>query len=129
VRTVEVLIAQFRVCFYKKKVIMPFLWGHVLPSGLTLASVSQRYVGIFLKFGMGGGYFAKRFRANLGFMSFGWMTVIILVKGFDCSVSDIHMSVHRKIIKNYSQQDAMLLEFIDFYRCSTCFRRFLRPSS
>jgi hypothetical protein len=40
---------------------------------------------------------------------------------------DIHMSVHRNIITNYSQQDATFLEFIYFYRCSTCFRRFLRP--
>jgi len=32
-------------------------------------------------------------------------------------------------ITNYSQQDAMFLEFIYFYRRSTCFRRFLRPSS
>jgi hypothetical protein len=42
---------------------------------------------------------------------------------------DIHMSVHRNIISNYSQRDATSLEFIYFYRRSTCFRRFLRPSS
>jgi len=42
---------------------------------------------------------------------------------------DIHMSVHRNTISNYSQQDATLFEFIYFYRRSTCFRRFLRPSS
>jgi hypothetical protein len=29
--------------------------------------------------------------------------------------SDIHMSVHRNIIANYSQQDATFLEFIYFY--------------
>ena len=39
------------------------------------------------------------------------------------------MSVHRNIITNYSQQDATFLEFIYFYRRSTCFRRFLRPPS
>ena len=39
------------------------------------------------------------------------------------------MSVHRNIITNYSQQDATFLEFIYFYRRSTRFRRFLRPSS
>ena len=39
------------------------------------------------------------------------------------------MSVHRNIITNYSQQDATFLKFIYFYRRSTCFRRFLRPSS
>ena len=39
------------------------------------------------------------------------------------------MSLHRNIITNYSQQDATFLEFIYFYRRSTCFRRFLRPSS
>jgi len=33
------------------------------------------------------------------------------------------------IITNYSQQDATFLEFIYFYRRSTCFRWFLRPSS
>jgi hypothetical protein len=42
---------------------------------------------------------------------------------------DIHMSVHRNIITNYSQQSATFLKFIYFYRHSTCFRRFLRPSS
>ena len=36
---------------------------------------------------------------------------------------DIHMSAHRNIIPNYSQQDATFLEFIYFYRRSTCFRR------
>jgi len=41
----------------------------------------------------------------------------------------IHISVHRNVIPNYSQQDATFLEFIYFYRRSTCFRRFLRPSS
>jgi len=43
--------------------------------------------------------------------------------------TDIHMSVHRNVITNYSQQDATFLEFIYFYRRSTCFRQFLRPSS
>jgi len=33
------------------------------------------------------------------------------------------------IITNYSQQDATFLEFMYFYRCSTCFRRFLCKSS
>jgi len=42
---------------------------------------------------------------------------------------DIHMSVHRNIISNYSQQDATFLEFIYFYRRPSCFRRFLSPSS
>jgi hypothetical protein len=42
---------------------------------------------------------------------------------------DIHMSVHCNIITNYSQQDATFLEFIYFYRHSTCFGRFLCPSS
>jgi len=42
---------------------------------------------------------------------------------------DIHLSVHRNIITNYSQQDVTSLEFIYFYKRSTCFRRFLCPSS
>jgi len=32
-------------------------------------------------------------------------------------------------IANYSQQDATFLNIFIFYRRSTCFRRFLRPSS
>jgi hypothetical protein len=36
---------------------------------------------------------------------------------------------HYITIKNHSQQDAMFLEFIYFYRRSTCFRLFIRPSS
>ena len=39
-------------------------------------------------------------------------------------LSDIHMSVQRNIISNYNFSG-----FIYFYRHSTCFRRFLRPSS
>jgi hypothetical protein len=42
---------------------------------------------------------------------------------------DIHMTVHRDIIPNYSQQDATFLEFVYFCRRSTCFKRFYRPSS
>jgi hypothetical protein len=34
-----------------------------------------------------------------------------------------------EVITNYSQQDATFLEYIYFYRLSTSFRRFLRPSS
>jgi hypothetical protein len=34
-----------------------------------------------------------------------------------------------KPVTNYNQQDATFLEFIYFYRRSTCFWRFLRPSS
>jgi hypothetical protein len=44
-------------------------------------------------------------------------------------IRDICMSLHHNIITDYSQQDAMVLEFIYFYRCCTCFRWFLRPSS
>jgi len=42
---------------------------------------------------------------------------------------NIRTSVQPNIITNYSQQDATVLEFIYFYKRSTCFRRFLRPSS
>ena len=42
---------------------------------------------------------------------------------------DIRMSVHRKIITTYSQQESTFLEFNYFYRRSTCCRRFLHPSS
>jgi len=40
-----------------------------------------------------------------------------------------HNSMCFLIITNYSQQNAVFLEFIYFYRPSTCFRRFFRPSS
>jgi hypothetical protein len=42
---------------------------------------------------------------------------------------DVHLFVHRNVITNYSQRDAKFLEFIYFCRRSTCFRRFLHPSS
>jgi hypothetical protein len=50
-------------------------------------------------------------------------------RGIFVSIFYIHMSVHHNIITNYSQQDATFLEFIYYYRRSTCFRRFLRTSS
>ena len=58
VSTVDVLIAQFRSGFSKKNN-NAYLRGHVLPSVLTVAAVSQRCVGIFVIFGMGVLY--KRF--------------------------------------------------------------------
>jgi hypothetical protein len=42
---------------------------------------------------------------------------------------DIHMSKYHNIIPNYSHQGAKFLDLFIFYRRSTCFRRFLRPSS
>jgi len=39
----------------------------------------------------------------------------------DENLFDIHMSVHRNVITNYSQQDPTFLEFIYFYRRSTCY--------
>jgi len=50
-------------------------------------------------------------------------------RGTFMSIFDIHMFVHYNVITNYSQQDATFLEFIYFYRRSTYFRLFLRPSS
>jgi len=41
----------------------------------------------------------------------------------------IYFLIYTAPIANYSQQDATFFEFIYFYRRSTCFRRFLRPSS
>jgi hypothetical protein len=38
-------------------------------------------------------------------------------------------SIDLYLITNYNQQDVTFLEFIYFYRRSTYFRRFLRPSS
>ena len=55
-------------------------------------------------------------------------TFRVYLIGIGWDMSDIHMSVHRNIITNYSQQDATFIEFIYFYRRSTYFRRFLRPS-
>ena len=42
---------------------------------------------------------------------------------------DVHGSVHRKRIFKYNQQDATLHSLFICVKCSTCFRRFLRPSS
>ena len=58
--------------------------------------------------------------------SFRYCQPILLLAA---TVDDICMSVHRNVITNYSQQDATFLEFVYFYRRSTCFRRFLRPST
>jgi hypothetical protein len=51
---------------------------------------------------------------------------VIIVLRF---IFDIHKSVYNNIITNYIQRDKRFIEFIYFYRRSTCFRRFLRPSS
>jgi len=45
------------------------------------------------------------------------------------SFPDIHMSVHRKYNSKLQPTKCNVSRFIYFYRCSTCFRRFLRPSS
>jgi hypothetical protein len=58
-----------------------------------------------------------------------WLLRSITFFKYVHAIFDVHMSVHLNIITNYSQQDAVSLEFIYFYRCCTCFRRFLRPSS
>ena len=42
---------------------------------------------------------------------------------------DVHGSVHRKRIVKYNQPDATLHNLFVSVKCSTCFRRFLRPSS
>ena len=42
---------------------------------------------------------------------------------------DVHGSVHRKRIFKYNQQDATLHNLFISVKCSTCFRRFLCPSS
>ena len=42
---------------------------------------------------------------------------------------DIHMSVHRKYNSKLLQTKYDVSWFVYFYRRSTCFRRFLRPSS
>ena len=44
-------------------------------------------------------------------------------------MSDVHGSVRRKRIFKYNQQDAMLRNLFISVKCSTCFGRFLRPSS
>ena len=45
-------------------------------------------------------------------------------------MSPINIWVKKLIfIFKYNQQDATLLNGIYYYKCSTCFRRFLRPSS
>ena len=43
-------------------------------------------------------------------------------------IFDVHGSVHRRRIFTYNQQDATLHNLFISVKCSTCFRRFLRPS-
>jgi hypothetical protein len=57
-----------------------------------------------------------------------WQT-LMHTSNKNIQIFDIHISVHRNIITNYNQQDATFLEIIYFYRRSTGFMRFLRPSS
>jgi hypothetical protein len=42
---------------------------------------------------------------------------------------DVHGTVHRFNVYKHNQQDATLHKGIYYCQCSTCFRRFLRPSS
>jgi len=44
-------------------------------------------------------------------------------------IFDIHMSVHHEYISRLQPTRCNVSWFIYFYRRSTCFRRFLRPSS
>ena len=58
------------------------------------------------------------------------LTVLSMKSKTAISMFDSHVSVHRNIIPNYNEQDAMFLDlFIYFYRHATCFRRSLHPSS
>jgi len=45
------------------------------------------------------------------------------------STFDVHGSAQRKRISKYNQQDATLHNLFISVKCSTCFRRFLHPSS
>ena len=74
--------------------------------------------------GSGWGHFEHLRRTVPLTPNYANMSILSITSRFD-----IHMSVHRKIIPNYGRQVATFLEFIYFYRRSTCFRRFLRPSS
>jgi hypothetical protein len=59
----------------------------------------------------------------------------LVVKTFGCPLTqllatfDIHISVHLKYNSKLQPTRCNVSWFIYFYRCSTCFRRFLRPSS
>ena len=55
-------------------------------------------------------------------------TVCLSLDHWDILLFDIRMSAHRNIIRSPCLQDATFL-IIYFYRRSTCFRLFLRPSS
>ena len=54
---------------------------------------------------------------------------ILLSEMYLISLTDIHMSVHRKYNSELQQTRRNVSWFIYFYRRSTCFRWFLRPSS
>jgi hypothetical protein len=56
----------------------------------------------------------------------GYLIVLWL---FHFGIFHIHMSVHRKYNSKLQPTRCNVSWFIYFYRLSTCFRRFLRPSS
>ena len=59
--------------------------------------------------------------------NFCWFRIEELLWNF--SIFEFHGSVHRKRIFKCNQQDATLHNLFISVKCSTCFRRFLRPSS
>ena len=63
-----------------------------------------------------------------------WITLYVhhnarFTKRKDCGKFDIHMSVHHKYISKLQPTRCNVSGYIYFYKCCTCFRRFLRPSS
>ena len=65
---------------------------------------------------------------NKNFLWFEWHLGAETCRGlFD--IFDIHGSVHHKRIFKSNQQDATLHSLFISVKCSTCFRRLLRPSS
>ena len=62
-----------------------------------------------------------------------WLTILIIRKSQPLCLLlyffDGHGSVHRTRIFKYNQQDAMLHKLFISVKRSTCFRRFIRPSS
>ena len=47
----------------------------------------------------------------------------------NCRTFDVHVTVVVNILRNYNKQDAPLYNILYYSQCSTCFRRFLCPSS
>ena len=108
-----------------------------LQKSLSVGWFSYRLIGYRKQFGVG-----NRWQSNSGCMhhlmrhqttlhfAIHWHCTYVLRLILKPNAQfDIHMSVHHEYISKLQPKSCNVSWFIYFYRCSTCFRRFLRPSS